>query len=57
MAIDLNKQETIKRLQGSPRIKTKLFLNPVSGADKNELSRFLKESEKGQAFTVTIIEK
>jgi hypothetical protein len=57
MAIDLNKQETIKRLQGSPRIKTKLFLNPVSGADKNELSRFLKDSEKGQAFTVIIIEK
>ena len=40
MAIDLNKQETIKRMQGSPRLKTKLFLNPISGADKNELSRF-----------------
>ncbi|MDG1700549.1 MAG: hypothetical protein P8I01_10485 [Paracoccaceae bacterium] len=57
MAIDLNKQETIRRMQGSPRLKTKLFLNPMSGADKNELSRFLRDTEKGQAFCVTIIEK
>ena len=57
MAIDLNKQETIKRMQGSPRLKTKLFLNPISGADKSELSRFLRDTEKGQAFCVTIIEK
>ena len=56
MAIDLNKQEIIKRLQGSPKIKSKLFLNPISGADKNELSRFQKDATKGNAFVLTIIE-
>ena len=57
MAIDLNKQEGFKRMQDSPRLKTKLFLNPISGADKNELSGFFPDTEKGQEFCVTIIEK
>jgi len=56
MAIDLRKDETIKRIQGSPRVKSKLFLNPISNADKNELSKWLKETAKGQAFVVSIIE-
>jgi len=56
MAIELNKQETTKRVQGSPRVKSKLFLNPMSVADKNELQKWLRDTVKGNAFVVTILE-
>ena len=56
MAIDLRKDETIKRIQSSSRIKSKLFFNPISSADKNELTKWLKETAKGKAFVITIVE-
>ena len=56
MAIDLIKPELTKRINGTPKVKSKLFLNPISNADKKELGKFLKDSAKGNAFVVVILE-
>ena len=56
MAIDLRKDETIKRIQGSPKVRSKLFLNDISAADKNELNRWMKDCTKGNAFVVVMLE-
>ena len=56
MAVELNKQETVKRIHASQRVKSKLFLNPISGADRKELQKWLRDTNKGLAFVVTILE-
>lgn len=56
MAIDLRKDETLKRIQGSPKVRSKLFLNDISAADKNELSKWMRQCTKGNGFVVVILE-
>lgn len=56
MAINLRKDETLKRISGSPKVRSKLFLNDISAADKNELSRWMKDCTKGNAFVVVMLE-
>ena len=56
MAIDMRKDECIKRISGTLKVKSKLFLNPVSNADKNELQKWMKDVAKGNAFLIVSLE-